>query len=526
MSDSKSQGEASGAGLTSTAAGADQPATSVGGDSAIPAQVFQQAVEQAALAIAITDERARIIYTNPAFQRVTGFTSAEVLGHNQSLLSNKVTPKIVYETMWSQLKRQRPWTGLLVNRRKDGAAYLAELTISPVVGAQGYTTHFLGMHRDRTDEHRLERELQNQKALAESVVDSAQVAIVLLDENERVVLDNHEYKKLVAGLGPEPAMPILKILRAQMGADFERIRQRGGGFSGQDVELEGPRHEVRWFVCSGSWIDEQGTGADTFFDSTRRRYLLLVIQEITALKAQQEAIRVNSLRALLAEQERIQSLREALSGAVFQLQAPFNRVAAVVRMLQARAAAADSPAASELEEALRAGNEVLETLRQCTPTAAEEALLPLNLNEVLRDVLHLASARMLAEGVVVDWRPALNLPAVSGRATRLTTLFKLLVDNALDAIHEARRERRELSVVTRAFDDRIEVTVGDSGTGIPVEWQYKIFEPFFTTKGSDHQHLGMGLTMAQEIVVEHGALIAVDTGMSDGCNVRVQFPRS
>ena len=163
----------------------------------LPPQVFRQAVEQAALAISITDEQANILYANPAFERVTGYRAEEVVGRNQSLLSYKVTPDLVYETLWAQLRRQRAWNGMLVNRRSDGGRYLADLTITPVVDAAGKTSHYLGMHRDVTEVHHLERQVQNQKAMIESVVDAAQVAICLLDERDHVVLDNQEYKKLL-----------------------------------------------------------------------------------------------------------------------------------------------------------------------------------------------------------------------------------------------------------------------------------------------------------------------------------------
>ena len=96
---------------------------------ALPSHLFRKAVEQAALAISITDARANILYANGAFQRITGYGQDEILGHNESILSYRVTPKLVYETLWAQIQRQRPWNGLLVNKRKDGNRYLAELTI-------------------------------------------------------------------------------------------------------------------------------------------------------------------------------------------------------------------------------------------------------------------------------------------------------------------------------------------------------------------------------------------------------------
>ena len=62
-----------------------------------------------------------------------------------------------------------PWRGRVLNRRKDGQLYLADLTISPVVSREGVTTHFLGIHRDVTELHRLERVVRNQKMLIEFV---------------------------------------------------------------------------------------------------------------------------------------------------------------------------------------------------------------------------------------------------------------------------------------------------------------------------------------------------------------------
>ena len=495
-----------------------------------PLEVFRQAVEQSALAISITDGKARILYANPAFQRVTGYLEDEVLGHNESLLSYRVTPKIVYESMWAQLMRQRAWNGLLVNKRKDGSRYLADLTITPVVGEDGHTTHYLGMHRDVTEVHRLERQVQNQKTLIESVVDAAQVAIAVLDENDRVILDNQEYKKLIGDLGKEPAQTALANLRAGMGEAFELARKTGRGISGREISIARKNGDLRWFACGASWIEELDTSADAFYEPRRRHYMLLTIQDISPLKEQQEAIRVNGLRALLAEQERIQSLREALAGAVFQLEGPFNMIAAAVKMMELRAEGSDDPLLQGLAQALRSGGEALESLRACIPSAAVEAVQPVNLNSVLQDVLRMATPRLLADGVVVEWNPAAELPPVSGRANHLAALFKQLVENALDAIHEVRRGRRELKVSTAAYPDRLEVVVEDSGPGVPQEWRLKAFEPFFTTKGADRQHIGMGLAVAQEVVNAHGGLIDIESAgdalMNSGCRVRVQFPLS
>lgn len=501
----------------------------------LPPQVFRQAVEQAALAISITDAEANILYANPAFERVTGYHAGELVGRNQSMLSYKVTPGLVYETLWAQLSRQRAWNGMLVNRRRDGSRYLADLTIAPVVDADGQTSHYLGMHRDVTEVHHLEHKVRNQKAMIESVVDAAQVAICLLDERDHIVLDNQEYKKLVADLGGEPAATLLTALREQMGADFDLARARRQMIRHREVKVErpgrGPGLNVRWFACAISWVEELDASADAFYEPTQRHFLLLTAQDISELKRQQEATRINSLAALLAEQERIQSLRETLAGAVYQLQGPLNTLAAAVHLMQRRRDAhgdAEDAFDVAIETALGDSRAALETLRACIPDQQAEALQSLNLNEVLRDVLKMSTAALLAAGVVVEWHPAPALPAVQGGATQIAALFRHLLANAIEAMNERRAgesmPERVVRLFTRAHADHVEVILEDSGPGIPAEWRYKAFEPFFTTKGAERGHLGMGLSMAQETVARHGGLIDLDPDYRAGCRVRVQLP--
>ncbi len=487
----------------------------------LPHQVFRQAVEQSALAISITDAKANILYANPAFERVTGYSQADIVGRNESLLSDKVTPKLVYETLWAQLKRQRAWNGLLVNRRRDGSRYLADLTITPVVDTDGHTSHYLGMHRDVTEVHRLERQVQNQKAMIESVVDAAQVAICLLDERDHMVLDNQEYKKLIGDLGREPAATLLTLLREQMGSAFDTARARRKAIHHHEVQVQRPGQPARWFACAVSWFEEQDVSADAFYAPVRRHYLLLTAQDISELKRQQEAIRLNSLSALLAEQERIQSLRETLAGAVYQLEGPLNTLTAAVRMLERSSKEAID---STMESALRDGRAALDTLRACIPEQTVEPIQPLNLNEVLRDVLKMSTATLLGAGVIVEWNPAPVLPPVPGGATQLAALFRQLLGNAIEAMNERRSGERVVRLTTLPYPDHVEVILEDSGPGIPGEWRYKVFEPFFTTKGADRQHLGMGLSMAQDTVVRHGGLIDIDPDYRDGCRVRVQLP--
>ena len=163
----------------------------------LPPWVFAKIVDQLTTAVCLTDTAANILYVNRAFTEVTGYAVSEVIGKSTAMLSDQCTPPRVYEQMWRQIKRGQPWTGLLTNRRKRDTVYLAELTVLPVRDEWAQTAYFLGIYRDVTAMHHLEQQVHYQKALIESMVDAAPAMIALLDENGRVILDNHEYKKLV-----------------------------------------------------------------------------------------------------------------------------------------------------------------------------------------------------------------------------------------------------------------------------------------------------------------------------------------
>jgi len=491
-------------------------------------ELYYKAVEQSAVAISITDTRANILYANAAFSRITGYAPHEAIGHNESMLSDKSTPKIVYEAMWARLAQQKSWSGMLVNRRKDGSRYVADLVIVPVQNSEGMVTHYLGMHRDVTEMQRLEQQVRNQKALIETVVDAVPMAIAVLDRNGRVVLDNQEYKKLLGDLRVgEPARFFLQALGYGAGAGHGLQGVAADGFVGREVRFD-PKGggAPRWFACSGIWFRENPFSAESFFDSQREDHLLLVASETTRIRQQEEEVRVNALRALLAEGERTQGIREALSGAMYQMQAPFNLISAAVGIMIKR----EGPEAKErqlyqvLDEAIKSGRKAMEMLRGCMPSEPEQVNGSVNLNQLIRDLLSVNTRRLLGMGVVVDWQPDPVLPKVTANESALRRMFKQLLDNALDAMDAPDISNRELSLYTRSFDGYCEVGISDTGPGISEEERIKVFQPFYSTK-QQQGCAGMGLTMAQEIANEHSGSIIIDPAEGrEGCRIRVHLP--
>lgn len=497
------------------------------GGTLLPPKIFFEAVEQASIAISITDINANILYVNNAFESVTGYKKEEILGKSESILSNKTTPRIVYETLWGRIKQQKPWSGTLVNCKKDGTRYVADLTIAPVVNSAHKTTNYLGIHRDVTEIQRLEKQVLNHKSLIESVVDTAPVIIALIDKSGKVILDNMEYKKLTTDMaGVDPASEFIAALKETMGAAFDKAWETGTGFQKQEVSFDpGGKGQPRCFLCTGTWFRENDVTADAFFDSRKENYILLAISEITALKRQQEEVKMNALKALMAEEELTQSVREALAGSIYQLQGPVNLISAALSMLQRRQDDKENTALiNALQQAISAGQDAMNTLQSCIPKTNDEHYELVNLNRILREVLSISTEKLLKAGIVIEWKPASMLPSILGKERRIRGMFKQLFDNAIDSVIESGRSDGVLKVITKAREKDLLVIVEDNGKGVPEEIRVKIFEPFFTTKHSASGRAGMGLSMVREVINEHSGLIEIDPDFTDGCRISVEFP--
>ena len=98
--------------------------------------------------VAVTDVDGNLVSVNPAFELITGYSAAEVLGRNPRILKSGRHEDAFYREMWASLRETGQWRGELWNRRKSGEVYPEWLTISAVKDTAGSTTHYVGMFSD------------------------------------------------------------------------------------------------------------------------------------------------------------------------------------------------------------------------------------------------------------------------------------------------------------------------------------------------------------------------------------------
>jgi len=114
------------------------------------AQVYKlsNALTCAGSSIIITNRAGVIEYVNPAFTKITGYSTEEAMGKTPIMLNSGNQDAAFYECMWQTITRGETWHGKVIDKRKDGSFFPAMLTIAPIVDDQGVITHFVGSHAD------------------------------------------------------------------------------------------------------------------------------------------------------------------------------------------------------------------------------------------------------------------------------------------------------------------------------------------------------------------------------------------
>ncbi len=165
------------------------------------------AIEQTTESVVITDPDANIVYVNPAFERISGYTSAEVIGRNPRILQSGVQTAASYADMWATLTAGGTWTGQFENRRKDGTTYTEVASITPVVDASGSVASYVAVKRDVTRKRALEAQ-ERRRGRERTLIADALEALRPLDTPEQTA--ESICRRIVAL--PEIAMASLLLL--------------------------------------------------------------------------------------------------------------------------------------------------------------------------------------------------------------------------------------------------------------------------------------------------------------------------
>jgi len=120
---------------------------------------LSRAVNQSPSVVVITDLSGNIVYINPQFTKLTGYTHEEVIGHNPRILKSGKQGPEVYKELWKTLTEGNEWRGEFQNKKKNGELYWEWASISPIRNQEGVTINYLAVKEDITQRKKAEDDL-------------------------------------------------------------------------------------------------------------------------------------------------------------------------------------------------------------------------------------------------------------------------------------------------------------------------------------------------------------------------------
>lgn len=126
---------------------------------------LEGAIDQVEESVIITDTSGFIVYTNRAAEKLTGYTKEELLHSKMSLFKSGMHDDSFYSSFWRNLIDSHRFSGVFINKRKDGSLYHEQTSITAVLNDQGDVTHYVSVKRDVTFELQMEKTLRNMQKL-------------------------------------------------------------------------------------------------------------------------------------------------------------------------------------------------------------------------------------------------------------------------------------------------------------------------------------------------------------------------
>ena len=227
------------------------------------------------------------------------------------------------------------------------------------------------------------------------------------------------------------------------------------------------------------------------------------------------------LEEQLRKTERLAELGTLASGMAHEIGTPMNVILGRAELLMRKTT--DESAKRGLETIVSQVERITKIMNQLLSFARKRPIerRPTDLTIVIKDVLDVLQERIRKYNIQVETALDPDVPKVFADPDQMSQVLLNLVLNACQAM----RDGGTLRIGIKSFDSKVELTVADTGCGIPVSNQSRLFDPFFTTKEVG-EGTGLGLTVVHGIIEEHEGSIRVESEQGKGATFHILLPPS
>ena len=471
------------------------------------------------------DMNLRYTYVSPSIMRMRGYsveeTMAQTVEEALTPASLEVATKVFAEEMAIERMEQkvlsRSATLELEQYCKDGSTIWTELKVTGLRDPDGRLVGILGVTRDITERKRMEDErtrllaqIQGQAQRVQQIVDTVPEGVLLLDADGQVVLANPLGRKDLVALANASVGDTLTHLGGRPLAEL--LTSPYHGFW-HEVALEGPPPRVFEIIAKPI---ETGPSSDGW---------VLVIRDMT---------REREFQRHSQQQARLATVGQLAAGIAHD----FNNIMATIVLYAQMLSQTEglSPRSSErlatINQQARHATNLIQQILDFSRRAVLERQ-SLNLLPLLKEQIKLLE-RTLPENIQIALAYGPDEYTVNADPTRVQQAMMNLAVNARDAMQAGGDLRFGLERIQvqpgelpplpeMKAGEWVQVTVADTGSGIPPDVLPHVFDPFFTTKAPG-EGSGLGLAQVHGIVKQHEGEIGVQSQEGHGTTFTIYLP--
>jgi two-component system sensor kinase FixL len=475
-------------------------------------RVGSAAFDVLAALVVVLDPEGRILAVNPACERLTGYTIEELKGHHfwdVFILKEELGPVTALHRELAAgrfpNKFRNSW------RLKSGETRIIDWDNTAVLGDDGKVAFVLKTGIDVTDEGKGEFQRVETAAFVQTVLDTAPHAIIVIDARGIIRTFSATAARI---FGYTPSEVIGQNVSMLMPSPY---RQAHDGYLRHYHDTGEKR-----IIGIGRVVLGQRKDGSTFplelsvgeMQVAGQKYFTGFINDITV--QQQDKKRVHELQAELGQVSRIAVAGEMSAVMAHEINQPLaaivNYLETLRRMVGTLKADSRIPdvIAKTIDQAQRATG-IIKRVREFTKRGTAEPEWE-NLTSVIEQATSLALIGTEDLDVQLRWIMSPSLPQVRIDRVQIQQVIVNLVRNAIEAV--SGRPRREIFVQAGLRPDNlVEVSIADTGGGIPEDVKSRLFLPFMTTKA---QGTGIGLRICRSIIEDHGGEIWAESPNDKG----------
>ena len=473
--------------------------------------LFYNAFQHSTDGIIITDLEGRVIEVNQAFLEIFGYEYEEVIGRTTGFLRAPETSDEFYRQMWHSINTTGEWKGEIINRKKNGELIPIWLSITPVY-ENGERIGYMGVEIDISEKKRIENELIKEKMFTESLIETANSLIVGLNLHGEITIFN---KKLEEVTGYKKTEVLGKNwfelflppgVRPTAEEIFETIVQ-GKLPSYHEVPILTRQGEERYISWSNTPIRNEN-------------------QEIIgALGIGQDITEQKRLEKQILRSERLATIGQMAAKVAHEIRNPLSSISLNAELLGDELRAGSGRISEEAEVLLKSIMSEVDRLAILTEEYLQFSRLPdadphpADLTQLIHEVIEFVEPETSSRGIQIISELEEKPTILVFDAQQIRRVLLNIIKNAIDAM----KNGGLLKIKVKEFEKFVEISISDTGEGIPENARDKIFEPFYTTKDMG---TGLGLAISHQVIQEHGGKLYFNSEIGKGTTFFIQLPKS